>query len=336
MVTSRPRAFWRSQRQLRVGGGPAELLLVDAMDRAVVDDLAVLVAPGRVEDLPDLELRRVAGDHAVDEADRVRAGDAVLVQRADVDERGRLADRVVLDVVGVGVDARGVVARPLPPLHLPVQGRRPGVEGGADAHVLADLLLCRGQYADSSSADGGRPRADDAVLRRSGTCPRGRPAPRVVARPRTQTPATSRSAEPEPWRPPGLAARPSTRRYRHRGRLATGEQPVVRGHERVPMDRSSLRPRAVVDEAADDDPADRASRPADVDDDPSRRAWHECPCDAAITCPWAAAAHHGRIGDAAERQVGASPPAPRCPGPVTARGITLSGSSGGERQPAFA
>ena len=59
--------------QLRVGGGPAEPLVVQAVDRAVVDDLAVLVAPRRVEDLADGQLRRVAGDDPVDEAERRRA-----------------------------------------------------------------------------------------------------------------------------------------------------------------------------------------------------------------------------------------------------------------------
>ena len=105
------------------------------MDGAVVDDLAVLVAPRRVVDLPDGERRGVAGDDAVHEARRVGTGDAVLVERADVDERRRLADGVVLDVVEVGVDGRREIARPLAPLHLAVQGRRPRMERGPDAHA---------------------------------------------------------------------------------------------------------------------------------------------------------------------------------------------------------
>jgi hypothetical protein len=80
------------------------------VDRPIVDDLAVLVAPRRVVDPAGCELRRVAGDHAVDEARGVGAVDPVLEQRRDVDEGRGLADRVVLDVVGVGVDAGREVA----------------------------------------------------------------------------------------------------------------------------------------------------------------------------------------------------------------------------------
>ena len=68
--------------------------------------------------------------------------------------RGRLADRVVLDVVEVGVGGAGVVARPLAPLHLPVQGRRPGMEGGADAQEL--LLVCRPPVCRAPSLRRGR------------------------------------------------------------------------------------------------------------------------------------------------------------------------------------
>ena len=138
--------------ELRVGGGPAEALLVEPVDRPVVDDLAVLVAPRRVEDAADRQLRRVAGDHAVDQPQGVGPRDDVLVERRDVDQRGRLADRVVLDVVGVGVDARRVVARPLAPLQLAVERRGTRMEGGPDAHGLAVLLLrARSQYASGGS-----------------------------------------------------------------------------------------------------------------------------------------------------------------------------------------
>src|SRR5258706_9216349 len=129
----------REPALLRIRGGPPELVRGEAMDRAVVDDLAVLVAPGRVVDLPDLELRRIAGDDPVDEPLRLWTGDAVFVERRDVDEGGCLADRVVLDVVGVGVHRRGPVARPLPPLELPVERRGPRMERAAHAHAAAAL-----------------------------------------------------------------------------------------------------------------------------------------------------------------------------------------------------
>src|SRR5262249_13530809 len=54
--------------KVRVGRGPAVGVLLEPRHRAVVDDLAALVAPRRVDDLTDLDLSRVARDDAVDEA----------------------------------------------------------------------------------------------------------------------------------------------------------------------------------------------------------------------------------------------------------------------------
>ena len=132
---------------LRVRGGPAEHVLVQAMHGPVIDDLAELVAPRGVEDLPDGELRGVTGDDPVDEAHGVRPGHAVLEEGADIDQGGRLADRVVLDVVGVGVDGGREVARPLAPLHLPIEGRRPAVERGPGAHAAGRPPAIGFQYA---------------------------------------------------------------------------------------------------------------------------------------------------------------------------------------------
>src|SRR6185436_7138879 len=146
--------------ELGVGGGPEVLGLGESMDRAVVDDLAVLVAPGRVPDLPHGELRGVAGDHPVDERGRVRAGDAVLVQGRDVDQRGSLADRVVLDVVRVGVRGRGPVAGPLAPLLLAIERGGPRVERGPDAHAGTGCSECTaGSIVPDGSAS---PRANAA------------------------------------------------------------------------------------------------------------------------------------------------------------------------------
>ena len=169
---------------LRVGGGPAELALGDPVDRAVVDDLAVLVAPRRVVDLADGHPRGVARDHPVDERVGARTGQAVLVERADVDERGRLADRVVLDVVDVGVDGRGEVARPLPPLLLAVEGRGAGVERGADAQRAISSEgpenppSMHGSHAGRMGRRRARRSSADLVSRRRGPV---RPVPRSRA-----------------------------------------------------------------------------------------------------------------------------------------------------------
>ena len=98
-----------------VGGGDPVGRVRQARHRAVVDDLALLVAPGRVVDLVDLELRDVARHHAVQQARGVLPGDLVLVEGAHVDHGRGLADRVVLDVVEVRVHGGRVVARPTRP-----------------------------------------------------------------------------------------------------------------------------------------------------------------------------------------------------------------------------
>ena len=111
---------------------PEELLLSPAGDGPVVDHLAVLVAPRR-DDAVDRELRDVARHDSVDQPRGVGPGDLVLVQGGDVDQPGLLANRVVLDVVGVGVDGGREVAGPLAPGHRGVQRRRTRVERRADA-----------------------------------------------------------------------------------------------------------------------------------------------------------------------------------------------------------
>ena len=94
---------------------PPERRLFQTAHGAVVDELAALVAPGRVVDLIDLKLAGVSRDDAVDQPDRVGPGDQVLEQRRHVDEPGRLANGVVLDVDRIGVLADGVIAPPVLP-----------------------------------------------------------------------------------------------------------------------------------------------------------------------------------------------------------------------------
>src|SRR5262249_51014521 len=97
---------------------------------------AVLVAPRRIEHLADGHLRDVAGDQSVDEPGRIAAGDQVLEERRHVDERGRVADGVVLVLVVPLVGADGVVAGPFPIVEALAEGKRALVDGGADWHPL--------------------------------------------------------------------------------------------------------------------------------------------------------------------------------------------------------
>src|SRR5206468_1057344 len=84
-------------------------------DRAVVELLALGVAPWCVQHLADLGFADVARDDAVEQARGVAAGDQVLVEGRDVEQRGGAADRVVLTVVRQLVRARHDVAGPPPP-----------------------------------------------------------------------------------------------------------------------------------------------------------------------------------------------------------------------------
>ena len=111
--TSRPVAFCVNQRRLGSAAVQRNVVLRQPRHRAVVDHLAVLVAPRRVVHLADGDLERVARDQAIDELDRVAAGDQVLEERRDVDQRRGVADRVVLVLVVRLVGADRVVARPL-------------------------------------------------------------------------------------------------------------------------------------------------------------------------------------------------------------------------------
>jgi len=71
-----------------IGGGPAIFIFAEARDGAVVDDFAFGIAPAAIDNLIDGDFVDVAGDDAIDEASGVGSGDAIFVERRDVDERG--------------------------------------------------------------------------------------------------------------------------------------------------------------------------------------------------------------------------------------------------------
>src|SRR5215472_15317639 len=99
--------------QAGIGCGPAILILLEAGDGAVVDDHPLLVTPAAVDHLARLHLVDVARDHAVHQLGGVLARDDVLVQRRDIDQRRRIANRVVLMLVMHLVGAYRVVTGPL-------------------------------------------------------------------------------------------------------------------------------------------------------------------------------------------------------------------------------
>ncbi|MCZ6528858.1 MAG: hypothetical protein O6949_00815 [Chloroflexi bacterium] len=72
----------------RIGGGNAESILRQPPDRAIVDDLAIVIAPGAVEDLTDLAMSHIARHDAIHNGSSLRASDVVLEKWGDVDQRG--------------------------------------------------------------------------------------------------------------------------------------------------------------------------------------------------------------------------------------------------------
>jgi hypothetical protein len=121
--------------EVRLGAGQQELVLAESEDHAVLDDEAAVVEPAGVLGVARLAGTDVAGEDTGQKILSALAGDAVLVERARVEEPGRIADREVLELVGHLVAVRSEMAGPVAPELRPVQGVRSLVErGAADRH----------------------------------------------------------------------------------------------------------------------------------------------------------------------------------------------------------
>src|SRR5262249_8632285 len=99
-----------------------------------VDDFALLIAPAAVDDLSNLHLVDVTGDDAIHQLGRVFAGDQILIQRRNVDERSRVANGVVLVLVMYLVHADRVVSRPLAVVQAVAKRESALVKGSSDGH----------------------------------------------------------------------------------------------------------------------------------------------------------------------------------------------------------
>jgi hypothetical protein len=120
--------------QVLLGRGPAERLIVQPGDSAVIDDLAEVIAPRGIDHLAGLDLGRVTGDDPVDQANRVRAADVVLVERRDVDQDRGVADADVLMEMQIVVCARREIAGPLAPTLRAIERRSAFVKWRSDGH----------------------------------------------------------------------------------------------------------------------------------------------------------------------------------------------------------
>ena len=98
--------------QLPFGGAEQEFFLAQPEDGAVVDDMAVVVAPHGVGDAIDLELADITRDQSIQESLGIRPADLVLDHRRHVEQGRRVANREVL-VLHRRENRQRVVAAPL-------------------------------------------------------------------------------------------------------------------------------------------------------------------------------------------------------------------------------
>ena len=126
-----------------------ERLVVEAADRAVVDDAPRVGADDAVADAPRLEVREAVGVQAVEERAGVRAAHEHLAERRDVDQAGRLLDRDRLALrVAVVVGAAPVAGPRDPRAELAV--------AAVDRRALRGLDRPPGERADGTGVHGGR------------------------------------------------------------------------------------------------------------------------------------------------------------------------------------
>ena len=110
--------------------GEPEIGLTEPLERPVVPNLARPVAPRSVVHLPHRLTRDIPRHDAIRERFRPRAREPVLVERGDIDERGRRANGLVFVLVRGLVRTRGEVTGPTSPIRGLTEGTGPFVEGG--------------------------------------------------------------------------------------------------------------------------------------------------------------------------------------------------------------
>ncbi len=121
--------------QAGIGCRPAIDIFFETRDGAVIDDLALFIAPATINNLAHFDLVDVASDDAVHQSGRIFAGDQIFIERRDIDKRSRVANSVVL----VLVNAHGVIARPFAVVQAVAERERSLVKCGSDGQ--ADSLV---------------------------------------------------------------------------------------------------------------------------------------------------------------------------------------------------
>ena len=119
-VTSKPMALSSSQGRCRSCAAQPEPCRREPEQRAVVEDVAFVVAPGGVVDPAGFQLCHVAQGDAVEEGLGVRALDAVFRHRRDVEQCRLAADGEIFELL-VPQRMRGLIAGPIVPVIGPGQ-----------------------------------------------------------------------------------------------------------------------------------------------------------------------------------------------------------------------
>ena len=112
---------------------------------AVIDDFAILIAPGRVHHLADAAFGNVARHHPVHQAQSLGTGDFVLIEGGNIDQPRRVAHSEVFDLVAWLVGDRGEVARPIAPFLGLAKWGSAAVKWAGDGHGLGRVDCTNGR-----------------------------------------------------------------------------------------------------------------------------------------------------------------------------------------------
>ena len=122
----------------RLSRRDAKVRVVQPPDRAVVEDLALLVAPAAIAHLPDFQAGNVPHHDTRKKRRRVRTAHVVLVERRHVDQPGGVAKGEVFAFVVRVVRANGVVPGPVFPAHGFVQLGCARMERRRNGHGISE------------------------------------------------------------------------------------------------------------------------------------------------------------------------------------------------------
>src|SRR4030095_1122877 len=118
-----------------MGGAPTIGVFFEPGNSAIVYHFSSFITPWCVDHLADRDLPHVARDDTIHEACRIFAGKPVLEERRDVDQRGGVANGVVLVFVMWFVRTDRVISRPVAVVETFTQRKCSFVKSSSNGHV---------------------------------------------------------------------------------------------------------------------------------------------------------------------------------------------------------